>query len=354
MVGSCLTADIHPRYITSQCTMSQESSLDIRYQLNPHLGISVKTTESMVVSCAQNVVELPLDMFQALMTFAEPRTARQAFEMFDADIDLAEFGRIVYGFVEHGLLARNQAGYEGASLQELLDPAVSRNAARVAEIAGSMRDGRAIVIPDALDADFAEDVHDDLHRLTHWTPSEGGHDFFHYRNCGVGNLAGRGPALTRCSQLFASAATRRFMAEISGQDCAGESDVTASWYRPGEYALPHDDSAIDSPRSVAFIWYLTKDWRQEWGGALFWCPTGQYIRPAFNVLVMFRVMRSNMHLVCPVALGATAKRLTINGFWHRSTRSPPLDQISKTALVSPRAYGPVPAPRADSSPILVL
>lgn len=205
MIHSGLTADIHPRYIGSQSAMSQKSPLNIPYQITPHLIGSIKTSELMMVSCGQNVVELTLDMFHALMMFAEPRTARQAFKMLEVDIDLAEFGRIVDGFVEHGLLGRKQDGDAGPSLGELLNPAVFRKAARVDEIADSMRDGRAIVIPDALDADLAEAVHGDLHRLTHWTPSEGSHDFFHYRNCGVGHLEGRSPALTRCSQLFASA-----------------------------------------------------------------------------------------------------------------------------------------------------
>ncbi|HEX8114135.1 MAG TPA: 2OG-Fe(II) oxygenase family protein [Kofleriaceae bacterium] len=334
--------------------MSQESPLDIPYRLHPRLVSSIKSSGSMVVSGAEQAVEVPLDMFQALMMFSEPRTARQAFDMLDVDVDLDEFGRIVDGFVEHGLLRRDQASDDGPSLRELLDPAVFGDAARVDEIAGWMRAGRAIIIPDALHGDLAEAVHDDLQRLTEWTPSESGHDFFHHRSCVVDRIAGRSPALTRCGQLFTSAATRRFMAELSGQDCAGESHAAASWYRPGEYALPHDDFATGYARSVAFIWYLTKDWRQEWGGALFWCPTGQYIRPGFNVLIMFRVMPANVHLVCPVALGATARRLTINGFWHRSVRSSPPDRIPEAALVSPRAYGPPPPEASGSSPVLVL
>jgi hypothetical protein len=166
--------------------------------------------------------------------FAEPRTARQAFELLDVDIDLEEFGRIVDRLVDHGLLGRDPADEDGPSLRDLLDPAVFRDAERVHEIAGWMRDGRAIVIPDALQADLAEDVHADLQRWTQWTPVERGHDFFHYRTCVVDRIAGRSPALTRCDRLFSSAATRRFIAELSGQDCAGELHASASWYRPGE------------------------------------------------------------------------------------------------------------------------
>jgi hypothetical protein len=70
------------------------------------------------------------------------------------------------------------------------------------------------------------------------------------------------------------------------------------------------------------------------------------------MLIMFRVTSANLHMVCPVALGATGRRLTINGFWHRSARGAPPDRVPGTAVVSPRAYGP--SPPASGSPILVL
>src|SRR5439155_23837068 len=104
-----------------------------------------------------------------------------------------------------------------------------------------------------------------------------------------------------------SSATRPFIGELSSHDCTWDAYAAAAWYRPDEYALPHDDSGIDMSRSVAYIWYLTKDWRPEWGGALFWCPTGQYISPRFNVVVMFKVKASNMHLGSVVAPARKAK-----------------------------------------------
>src|SRR5262249_33374978 len=122
----------------------------------------------------------------------------------------------------------------------------------------------------------------------------------------------------------------------------------------GEYALPHDDSTGTASRAVAYIWYLTKEWRQEWGGALFWCPTGQYICPRFNMLVMFIVTPSNMHLICPVAPAATGKRLTINGFWCRSERPSQSVPISPEAILSPRAFGPHAPDGSESSSIVIL
>jgi hypothetical protein len=65
------------------------------------------------------------------------------------------------------------------------------------------------------------------------------------------------------------------------------------------------------------------------------------------------VMPSNLHLVCPVAPTAMAKRLTINGFWHSTEHwqravSPPPD-----VWISPAAYGTSVQPPLDLRPIVV-
>jgi hypothetical protein len=69
---------------------------------------------------------------------------------------------------------------------------------------------------------------------------------------------------------------------------------------------------------------------------------------------MFRVMPSNMHLVCPVSPAATAKRLSINGFWTGAKPGPRSASLSSETFVSPRAYGQ-PAPQQPGlAPVLVL
>lgn len=334
--------------------MSTEAFLDTPYSLNPRIVSTIKSSDSMAVFGAGAPLELPLDLFQVLMAFAEKQTARQVFEGLDVDVDIDEFARVVAEFFDRGLLRREQPVDDTHNLRDLLNPKIFSDPALVDKIGGWIRQGRAIIIPDALPADLAERVHRDLEGSTQWSLVEGGHDFFHHRNCVIESLEDRSPALTECSLLFKSTATRRFIGELSGRDCAGEAGSAAAWYRPGEYALPHDDTAANDTRSVAYIWYLTKDWRQDWGGALFWCPTGQYVSPRFNVLTIFQVAPSSVHLICPVALTATAKRLTINGFWHRAERRTPPLPIAPEAVVSPRAYGPPAPDDPELFPIIVL
>ena len=85
---------------------------------------------------------------------------------------------------------------------------------------------------------------------------------------------GMNATIPRCSNVFGSATTKAWATRLSGRSCVGPTEFTASWYLPGDHALPHSDegpSAENNNRQVAFVWHLAKDWRSEWGGALFWC-----------------------------------------------------------------------------------
>jgi hypothetical protein len=50
-------------------------------------------------------------------------------------------------------------------------------------------------------------------------------------------------------------------------------------------------------------------------------------------------MPQNLHFICPVAPSAISKRLTINGFWLRSTPNVRMAKISPDAALSLQAYG---------------
>lgn len=329
--------------------MQFDALLDVPCSLNHRITSSIKSADSLAVFGGESPVELSLSLFQVLMIFAEKRTPRQALEILGIDLGIDDFGRIISGFVEHGLLRPEQPVREEPNLRSLLNSKIFADTEMVGRISQWLQQGRAILIQDAFPGNFAEDVHHALHSSQDWTPAEGGHDFFHYRASVINHLEARSPALAECCKVFRSSATAGFISEISGQNCDGETQAAAAWYRPGEYALPHDDSRSTEPRSVAYVWYLTKDWRQEWGGALFWCPTGQYILPRFNVLLFFRAMPQNLHFICPVAQGATSKRLTINGFWSRSTSNARIAAISPDTAISLRAYG-----QAAPGPVIVL
>src|ERR1041385_2689074 len=333
--------------------MEPESLLDITYTINPNALSSIKSMDSVAVFGTGAPVELSLALFEVLMAFAEKKTARQAFQMLDVDVDLERFVSIILEFFDRGLLKRDVLPSDEIGLHEMLGHRLVGNPALAADLAVAMRQGRPLIIPEALPAELADRAHLELDRSNEWLLAEGGHDFFHFRNSRIERLEAHGGALAEASRLFKSAATRRFITEFSGRDCDGDAHAAAAWYRPGEYALPHDDATAHASCSVAYIWYLTKNWQQQWGGALFWCPTGQYISPAFNVLMMFSVMPSTIHLVCPVRPTAMAKRLTINGFWHSTEPRQPPVSVPPDAWISPAAYGPPIQLQPDLRPIVV-
>lgn len=297
-----------------------------RYQVTPNLKLSILDADSVAATGRGPMLQLSIPLLHVLMAFSDPTTAEQAFRALEVDVELEPFREIVRDLADRGLLTRDDQG-DAPGLQEWLNPRISADALEHAVCAG-----RPVVIPDALPADLAAEVHRDLEQAR-WSIVEGEH----YRNSVIDRLDGASPVLTLCSRMFRSAATKRFAAEIAGEDCSGDAHASGAWYRPHDYAAPHSD-ASDGRRSLSFIWYLTRDWRSDWGGSLFWCPTGQFIRPGFNTLVMFRVSPTSLHAVCTVSPSATTRRLTVNGFWRRSTPCS-VEPHPTQGMVTPPAYG---------------
>jgi hypothetical protein len=193
------------------CTMSPEFSLDVLYRTNPQIVSSFKSPDSMAVLGPGIAMELSLSLLQVVMAFAEAKSARQAYQALDADtdVDLEQFGTIVRHLCERGVLVPVADGENELDLAQMLNPRIFGDAARLEKLGGWMRQGRAIVIPDALPGELAEEIHRDLDRSTRWTVAEGGRDFFHFRNSVIGRIDGLSGALTRCSRLFTRAFRRR-------------------------------------------------------------------------------------------------------------------------------------------------
>ena len=107
--------------------------------------------------------------------------------------------------------------------------------------------------------------------------------------------------------------------------------MTASWYQPGDFSLPHTDGHVE--RSVAFVWHLTKDWDDTWGGQLAWCRNGAAVYPRYNSLSLFNVSDTSLHFVAAVSRRATGKRLGVNGWWRRSPQPDARDEAAHEQVV---------------------
>lgn len=81
---------------------------------------------------------------------------------------------------------------------------------------------------------------------------------------------------------------------------------SAAKYMCADGIDPHDDKAftmvrmndsgkeVECSRDVTLVYYLTKDWTQEMGGAFVDLQTGTHYVPEFNSAVLFKVPRRHM------------------------------------------------------------
>ena len=202
------------------------------------------------------------------------------------------------------------------SIEMYLRPSLQTPAMR--EVGTRLAAGGLVVIREAFEPAFAERMYHSLDSCTTWQVYEEYEEHFHFHHHNLYKVNEYPPDLVWCDKVFDSAATKAWAPRLSGRPCIGPTAFSASWYLPGDHSLPHNDavaSDADNKRQVAFVWHLSKNWRSEWGGALFWCPKALYLSPVFNTLLLFNVGPNTSHFVTQVSPYAQGKRLTINGWW---------------------------------------
>ena len=96
-----------------------------------------------------------------------------------------------------------------------------------------------------------------------WRPAADGH-----RHRNVYDRGSWSARLNSTLEMFASEASKAFMERLTGRSCSGETVGAPSWYQEGDHSLPHTDWV--GQRTVAYVWHLSKNWKPEWGGALYW------------------------------------------------------------------------------------
>ena len=209
------------------------------------------------------------------------------------------------------------------SIEAHLNPSLRGPGSALTAAIPRLAAGELIVIRDAFEPPFAERMYRSLAGCTSWRPYEGYEEDFSYHHHNLYHPEEYPPDLAWCSKIFGSSSTKEWVARLSGRSCVGPAQFSASWYLPGDYSLPHNDIAESGEsfdrkvfnRQVAFVWHLAKDWRSEWGGALYWCAKAYYLPPVFNTLLLFNVGTESNHFVTNVSPYAQGKRFAINGWW---------------------------------------
>mmetsp|Transcript_572 Transcript_572/g.813 ORF Transcript_572/g.813 Transcript_572/m.813 type:complete len:353 (-) Transcript_572:62-1120(-) len=221
------------------------------------------------------------------------------------------------------------------SIKDYLSPRLFDDPAILQDIGQRLRDGKLVVIRDAFVPAFAEAMYEELHSTDAWSKNENYlPDGYHYKHNNVYNKADYPPLCTPALEMFNSEESKKFMTDLTGRDCTGDTLGSPSYYESGDHSLPHTDHV--GQRSVAYVWHLSKNWKPEWGGGLYWAQeplANAYFHANFNQLVLFSVTPMSSHFVTTVGPQATEKRLSFNGWWQSSwvpNANDPLEKILST------------------------
>lgn len=207
------------------------------------------------------------------------------------------------------------------SIERYLNPKHLEDPATMEEIARKLQSGDVVVLRDAFRPEFAEMVFQELSaKSVAWDLNEAYFpDGYGHRHHNVYDKSSWSARLNATQAVFADAKTQAFMGELTGRDCSGVTVGAPSWYQEGDHSLPHTDWV--GQRTVAYVWHLSKNWKPEWGGALYWARHDHAVAtyPAsFNTLVLFGVTTTSAHFVTTVSPHHKGKRLTFNGWWQSS------------------------------------
>lgn len=129
-------------------------------------------------------------------------------------------------------------------------------------------------------------------------------------------------SLREIRAFFMSNTFKLFIENLTLEKYSGNIDGHLAKYCPGDFLATHTDavSPTDSRRrETAFVFYLTKKWRYDWGGLTsFWNTDGSglTLNPSYNTLLVFKVPTE--HSVSLITPFAPNSRFSVAGWFHKT------------------------------------
>lgn len=130
-------------------------------------------------------------------------------------------------------------------------------------------------------------------------------------------------------RVFMHQTVKRWLQEATGVELNERVAITGSDYREADLLLPHDDRLEE--RKFAFVFYLSPEWREEYGGLLHLYDSipeenrpskiAKTIFPGENAFVFFQVKVNSWHAVSEV-VAKDKSRLSLNGWFHMDNTPP--------------------------------
>lgn len=218
------------------------------------------------------------------------------------------------------------------------------------QIGSAFAPHKRLRISNFLQADFAEQLHEELRarvpwnlryrqagrrveltatQCAQWGPArlaelartESGLDFIyhHYAPDAEQSFSiEQQPSLHNMANLLASTAFLQWAQTVTGYAAIGRASMMATCFAPGHFLRGHDDFNINEQRLYAYVMNLSKDWQPDWGGLLsFYDRHGNVVEsfmPSFNSLSLFAVPAR--HFVSVVSPFAQAKRYALTGWLY--------------------------------------
>lgn len=217
-------------------------------------------------------------------------------------------------------------------IRNYLNPELFKDPSTLQSISNDLRSGKVVVLRNAFQDSFAESVYCEINSTSvPWTQNEAYFpDGFAFKHSNVYDHSVWTETMNRTFSVFSSNSTKSFIESLTNRDCSGVCTGSPSFYQPGDHSLPHTDWA--GQRTVAYVWHLSKNWKPEWGGALYWAQNpyaNATYAASFNTLVLFGVSTKSAHFVTTVSPHCgTNKRLAFNGWWQ-SSWVPRLDDVEE-------------------------
>jgi Rps23 Pro-64 3,4-dihydroxylase Tpa1-like proline 4-hydroxylase len=110
-----------------------------------------------------------------------------------------------------------------------------------------------------------------------------------------------------------------FVNTVTKMDIKESKELFSSRFRAGQFLSPHHDH---NKGKIGFVYSLSKHWKPEWGGNLFfmeedYSTVKKVVQPVFNRLVMFDIATRNgvPHFVSHVIPGTKHGRISITGWF---------------------------------------
>lgn len=155
-----------------------------------------------------------------------------------------------------------------AEIDRWFGPWWKKRASLVPMFQKTITDFRPVQIRNFLSNKYALALHAEMFDSAAWSDTSGYKRIYQYHHRRLEADEGH-PYLKRLTEIMERAEVKGFIYDISQSDVNGTSSSSATYYKVGDYMMPHTDQNLEgNRRRIAFNLHMTKSWNPKFGGDL--------------------------------------------------------------------------------------